>query len=72
MAADPTIVVSMVVVMIKNYMWVLLKDFKNDIYNHKSCFAHEIYRNKTSSSKYVWEIKKKKGTDPILKWEIVI
>ena len=44
---------------------------KSGYYNYKSSFAHEIYRHITNLSKYVWEIKKNQGIDPILKWEIV-
>ena len=39
-------------------------------YDHKSSFAHDIYRHKTSLSNYVWGVKSKFGIDPILKWEI--
>ena len=40
-------------------------------YNHKSSFAHEISRHKTSLSNYIWEVTNKFGIDPILKWEIL-
>ena len=44
---------------------------KQSYYNHKSSFAHEIYRHKISLSNYICEVKTKFGIDPILKWEIV-
>ena len=40
------------------------------IYNHRTSFAHEKYRHSTTLSNYVWEIKDKKGIDPILKWKV--
>ena len=45
--------------------------FKQRYYDHKSSFAHEIYRRKTSLSNYVWKVKNKFGKDLILKWENV-
>ena len=50
----------------KVYVGLMQGSFKQ-----KTSFAHEIYRHKTSLSNYVWEVKKKFGIDPILKWEIV-
>ena len=40
-------------------------------YNHKSSFAHEIYRHKTCLSNYVWKVKNKFDIDPILKQAIM-
>ena len=45
--------------------------FKQRYDDHKSSFKHEIYKNKTSLSNYVWEVKSKFGIDPILKWGIM-
>ena len=45
--------------------------FKKWFYNHKCSFSHETYKNSSSLSKYIWEIKTKLGIDPILKWEII-
>ena len=55
----------------KSCMWVQRLAVSNKYYDHKSSFAHEIYRHKTTLSNYVWEVKNKFGIDPILKWEIV-
>ena len=44
--------------------------FKKD-YNHRSSFAHEVYRHRNSLCNYARKIKKNLDTDPILKWVIV-
>ena len=46
-------------------------EFKTRYYNHKTSFSHEKYRHSTTLSSYVWEVKDKKGIDPILKWEVI-
>ena len=47
-------------------------EFKTRYYNHRTSFSHEKYRHSTMLSSYVWEVKdKKKGIDPILKWEVI-
>ena len=48
----------------------LLRSFPKRYYNHRSGFTLKIYRYRNSLSNCVWEIKKKQGIDPILKWEI--
>ena len=47
------------------------RTFQKSYYNHRGNFAYEIYKNKTSLSNYVCEIKKNLSTDPIIKWEII-
>ena len=57
---------------IKRYIWGRPQgDFKTRCYNHKTSFSHEKYRHSTTLSSYVWEVKDKKGIDPILKWEVI-
>ena len=46
-------------------------EFKTRYYNHKTSFSHEKYRHSTTLPSYVWEVKDKKGIDPILKWEVI-
>ena len=46
-------------------------EFKTRYYNHKTSFSNEKYRHSTMLSCYVWEVKDKKGIDPILKWEVI-
>ena len=46
-------------------------EFKARYYNHKTSFSNEKYRHSTTLSRYVWEVKDKKGIDPILKWEVI-
>ena len=41
-------------------------EFKTRYYNHKTSFSHKKYRHSTTLSSYVWEVKDKKGIDPIL------
>ena len=53
------------------YVGVTQGLLKQRYYNNKSSLAYEIYRYKTSLSNYVWEIKRKFGINPILKWETV-
>ena len=55
----------------KKFIWDLPEELKKRYYNHRSSFAHEIFRHKASLSKYVWEIKEKQGIDPILELEII-
>ena len=47
------------------------REFKTRYYNHRMSFSHEKYKHSTTLSSYVWEIKDKKGIDPILKWEVI-
>ena len=46
-------------------------EFKTRYYNYRTSFYHEKYRHSTTLSSYVWELKDKKGIDPIVKWEII-
>ena len=46
-------------------------EFKTRYYNHRTSFSHEKYRHSTTLASYVWEVKDKKGIDPILKWEVI-
>ena len=46
-------------------------EFKTRYYNHRTSFTHEKYRHSTTLSSYVWEVKDKKGIDPILKCEVI-
>ena len=39
--------------------------------NKGTIIINEKYKHSTSLSNYMWEIKNRQGTDPILKWEIV-
>ena len=55
----------------KVYVGSMQSPFKQWYATHKSSFAHEIYRYKTSLSNYVWKVKNKFGIVPILTWEIV-
>ena len=55
----------------KVYLGSMQGPLKQRYYNYKSSFTQEKRRHKTSLSNYIWEIKKKFGIDPILKWEIV-
>ena len=55
----------------KVYLGSAQGPFKQRYYTHKCNFTHEVNRHKTSLSKYVWEVKRKFGLGPILKWEIM-
>ena len=40
--------------------------------NNSNIYIYEKYRHSTTLSSYVWEVKDKKGIDPILKWEVIM
>ena len=53
------------------YLGTAARDFKKRYYNHNKSFIHRSYANKTTPSKYVWEIKDKYNEMPSLKWSVV-
>ena len=55
----------------KVYFRSIQGEFKARYYNHKTSFSQEKYMHSTTLSSYVWEVKDKKGIDPILKWEVI-
>ena len=55
----------------KVYLGTAEGEFKKRYYNHNKSFRHRSYANKTTLSKYAWEIKDKYNKMPSLKWSIV-
>lgn len=55
----------------KEYLGTAEGDFKQRHYNHKKSFKNKYYRNETTLSKFVWEIREKYNEEPVLKWSIV-
>ena len=55
----------------KLYLETAEGEFKKRYYNHNKSFRHRSYANKTTLSKYVWEIKDKCNEMPSLKWSVV-
>ena len=55
----------------KTYLGPAEVEFKKRYSNHKKSFRHKQYANKTTLSKYIWEIKEKHNEMPTLKWSIV-
>ena len=65
-------IVIRVMIAIQRYIfWSTQEEFKTRYYNHRTSFSHEKYRHSTTLSSYVWEVKDKKGIDPLLKWEVI-
>jgi len=56
---------------IKAYLGTAEGDFKKRHYNHKKSFKNKGYRNETTLSKYIWEIREKYHEEPVLKWSII-
>ena len=46
-------------------------EFKQRFINHKNSFNNSTYRNDTTLSKHVWDIKEKYNKTPVLKWYLV-
>ena len=55
----------------KVYLGTTLEDFKQRFYNHQKFFNNSAYRNDTTLSKYVWDIKENYNETPVLKWYLV-
>ena len=55
----------------KVYLRTAEGEFKKRHYNHNKSFRHRSYANKTTLSKYVWEIKEKYNEMSSLKWSVV-
>lgn len=53
------------------YIGLTDKDFKTRWNSHKLSFNNAKYRNSTSLSTYVWELKEKLNIVPSLKWSII-
>ena len=60
------------IIMVKSVCELKPINFQKSSNKHRSSFEYEIYRHRTSLSNYMWEIKKKQGIDPMLKWEIIL
>ena len=52
----------------KVYLGTTKGYFKQRFCNHKKPFNNSIYRNHTTLSKYVWDIKEKFSKTTVLKW----
>ena len=46
-------------------------EFEQRFINHKNSFNNSTYRNDTTLSKHVWDIKEKYNKTPVLKWYLV-
>ena len=55
----------------KVYIGLTEKDFKTRWNSHKLSFNNNKYKNSTSLSNHIWELKEKFKTTPTLKWSIV-
>ena len=55
----------------KTYIGLTEKEFKTRWNNHKQSINNKKYKNSTSLSAHVWEIKEKHGLTPTLTWSIV-
>ena len=55
----------------KVYIGLTEKDFKTRWNSHKLSFNNKKYKNSTSLSTYVWELKETHNVTPNLKWSIV-
>ena len=55
----------------KFYLGTTEGDSKQSFCNHKKYFNNSIYRNDTTLSRNVWDIKEKYIETPVLKWYIV-
>ena len=47
------------------------KEFNTRWNNHKQSFHNKKYKNSTSLSSHVWDLKEKHGVTPMLKWSII-
>ena len=55
----------------KVYFGTTEEEFQQRFYNHKKSFNNNTYRNDTTLSKYLWDIKEKYKEILLLKWDIV-
>ena len=55
----------------KVYLGTAKGEFKQRYHNHNKSFRHRSYANKTTLSKYIWEIKDKYNEMPSIKWAVV-
>jgi len=55
----------------KVYIGLTEKKFKVRWNSHKLSLANEKYKNSTSLSSYVWDLKEKNNVTPTLKWSII-
>ena len=55
----------------KTYLGTAEGGFKKGYYNHISSFKNKTQMNKTTSAKYVWELKQKQNITPTLKCYVV-
>lgn len=55
----------------KVYIGLTEKEFKTRWSSHKQSLCNEKYKNSTSLSTYVWELKENHNVVPTLKWSIV-
>jgi len=54
----------------KVYIGLTEKDFKTRFNTHKQSLTNKKYKNSTSLSSYVWELKER-NVSPVLKWSIL-
>ena len=55
----------------KAYIGLTEKEFKTRWNNHKQSINNKKYKNSTSLSSHVWNIKEKHGVTPTLEWSII-
>ena len=54
-----------------DYIGVTENTFKDRNYKHRNSFKYESKVNSTELSKYVWDLKKKGITNPVINWSII-
>ena len=54
----------------KFYLGLVSGKFKQRYANHLKSFRHERYKNETTLSTYIWQLKEK-GRSPVIKWSVV-